>query len=131
MRNERTGTLVSVFAERIDGANSDDSCRRHYASATQRARDQTAKVFQGKGDVSEVSEIEAHGKTLDVFELKIPEFGPQKEVFWQKTIYWYPYYRGFCFDFHVNVGSSAGQEDILKIFDSLTYVCLLYTSRCV
>lgn len=122
MRNERTGTLVSVFAERIDGANSDDSCLRHYASATQRSRDSTASWVRDKGTVSEVSEIEAHRKTLRVFEYTIPEFGPQKAVFWRKTIYWYPYYRGFCFDFHVTLASAAAQEDVLKVFDSVTYV---------
>ena len=122
MRNESTGTLASVFAERIEGANSDESCRRHYASATQRARDWTASWVRDEGTVSEVSEIEAHGKTLRVFESTIPEFGPQKVIYWRRTIYWYPYYRGFCFDFHVTVGSTAGQEDILKVFDSVTYV---------
>jgi hypothetical protein len=122
MRNERTGTLVSVFAERIDGANSDDSCLRHYASATQRARDSTASGVRDKGTVSEVSEIEAHRKTLRVFEYTIPEFGPQKAVFWRKTIYWYPYCRGFCFDFHVTIASAAAQDDVLKVFDSVTYV---------
>lgn len=123
MRNERTGTLASVFAERIEGANSEESCRRHYAPSVQGARNSTAKFVRlGKGDIGKVSEIEAHGKTLQVFEYTIPEFGPQKELFWQKSINWYPYYRGFCFDFHFTVTRPVAQEDVLKIFDSLTYV---------
>lgn len=122
MHNNTSGTTASIFAERIDGANSEESCRRHYARGVQEGRDRTASFVGDKGKVGEVAEIEAHGKTLLMFDWSISEFGPQKVKFWRRTMYWYPYYRGFCFDFHFSVSSIAAQDDVLKVFDSVTYV---------
>jgi hypothetical protein len=122
MRNDTSGTTATVFAERIDGANSEESCRRHYARGVQEGRDRTASFVGDKGKVGEVAEIEAHGKTLLMYDWSISEFGPKKVKFWRRTMYWYPYYRGFCFDFHFSVASAAVQDDVLKVFDSVTYV---------
>lgn len=120
MRNQASETTASAFAERIVGANSDESCRRHYVSAAQRSRDSTARLVGDKGTVSEVSEIEAHGKTLQTFEFTI--FGPQKDTYWRKAIHWVPYFREFCFHFHFDVSSPAGEQDVLKIIGSLAYM---------
>ncbi|ACV35710.1 hypothetical protein [Accumulibacter sp.] len=121
MGNDTSGTTATVFAERIDGANSEESCRRYYARGVQEGRDRTASFVGDKGKVGEVAEVEARGKTLLMYDWSISEFGPQKVQFWRRTIYWYPYYRGFCFDFHFSVSSTAAQEDVLKVFDSVTY----------
>jgi hypothetical protein len=122
MRDPGSGTTASVFAERINNANSAESCGKHYASLVQQARDRMAKALRDKGSVSEVSEIEAHGKTLQVFESTIPEFGPKKAPYWRKAIHWFPHYRGFCFHLHFDVSSGAAEQDVLKILDSLAYV---------
>lgn len=122
MHNDTSGITASIFAERIDGANSEESCRRHYARGVQEGRDRTARFVGDKGTVGEVAEIAAHGKTLLMYDWSISEFGPQKVKFWRRTMYWYPYYRGFCFDFHFSIPSAAAQDDVLKVFDSVTYV---------
>jgi len=122
MHNDTSGGTATIFAERIDGANSEESCRRHYARGVQEGRDRTASFVGDKGKVGEVAEIEAHGKTLLMYDWSISEFGPQKVKFWRRTMYWYPYYRGFCFDFHFSVASAAAQDDVLKAFNSVTYV---------
>lgn len=122
MRNKASETTASVFAERIDDADNSESCRRKYAPTTQEARDRMANLLRDKGTVSEVSEIEAHGNTLQMFEFTIPEFGPQKEIYRRKAIHWFSYYRGFCFHVHFDVSNAAAEQEVLKIVGSLAYV---------
>lgn len=116
MRSNASGATASVFAERISEANNAESCRRHYASSVQQARDETAKVLGEKGTVGEVTEMDVQGKLLRVFEFRAQGFGPRKSIFW------YPYYDGFCFGFHFNVSDAAAEKDVLKVFDSVKYV---------
>lgn len=120
MKNQASETTASVFAERIEGANSDESCRRHYASAAQRSRDSTARLVGDKGTVSEISQLVAHGKTLQTFEFTI--FGAKKDTLWRKSIHWVPYYREFCFHLHFDVSSAAAEQEVLKIIGALAYV---------
>jgi hypothetical protein len=118
MRNDDSGTTASALAERIPDANSPESCRRYYAPSIQQARDDIARRMSREAvNVGNISKFEAHGKPLLGYESEYRTFGSFK------TIHWFAYYRGFCFDFHFNVhGDAAAGEDVLKALDSLTYV---------
>ncbi|MCM8596443.1 hypothetical protein [Accumulibacter sp.] len=116
LRNPASGTTASMFAERVPGADREKSCREWYASPPEKARDATARLVGERGTVGKVVEVERHGKRLQVFESEDRKFGPSKAIFWR------PWYRGYCFDLHFNVTSPAAEEEVLRIFDSLTYV---------
>ncbi|MCM8596442.1 hypothetical protein [Accumulibacter sp.] len=68
-----------------------------------------------KGTVGEVSQVNANGKILRVYEFTLGST-------WRKTLHWHPFYRGFCFDFHFDVSSAAAEKDVLKALDSVAYV---------
>lgn len=116
LSNPASGTTASMLAERVPGADREQSCRDWHAPYTGKARDWTARSVGERGTVGKVVEVERHGKRLQVFESEDRKFGPRKAIFW------FPWYRGYCFDIHFNVTSPAAEEEVLRIFDSLTYV---------
>lgn len=116
MRHPASGTTASLLAEKVPGADGERACREWHAPYTSKARDQTARHVGNRGTVGKVVEVERHGKRLQVFDSEDRQFGPRKAIFW------FPWYRGHCFDIHFNVTSPVAEEEALKIFDSLTYV---------
>jgi hypothetical protein len=116
MRHSASGTTASILAEMVPGADGERACREWHAPYTSKARDQTARHVGDRGSVGKVVEVERHGKRLQVFDSEDGQFGPRKAIFW------FPWYDGHCFDIHFNVSSPVAEEEVLKIFDSLTYV---------
>ncbi len=120
MTNPGSETTASIFAERIAGADSDESCRRHYAATSGQVREGAARSFGEGGKAGPVSEVEMNGKLLLVFEFASGRLPLQD--YRRKSLHWFPYYRGFCFDFHIDASSPSAEKEVLRILDSVAYL---------
>jgi hypothetical protein len=120
MTNPGSETTASIFAERIAGADSEESCRRHYAATSGQVREGAARSLGEGGTAGPVSEVEMNGKLLLVF-----EFGSDRlplRDYRRKSLHWFPYYRGFCFDFHFDASSPSAEKEVLRILNSVAYL---------
>jgi len=116
LSNPASGTTASILAEKVPGIDHEESCRKWHEPYTKKARDGTVRFVGDRGTVGEVVEIERNGRRLQIFDSEDRKFGPSKAIFW------FPSYRGYCFDIHFNVTSLAAESEVLRIMDSLTYV---------
>ena len=116
MTNPILQTPVSIFAERVAGADSEESCRRHYAASFEQAHEAKARALGDRGTTGPLSEFSANGKILQAY-----EFGVGSD-YHAKALHWLPYYQGFCFDFHFTVSSPSAEKEVLRILDSVTYL---------
>jgi hypothetical protein len=116
MRHPASGTTASILAEKVPGADGERACREWHTPYTSKARDQTARHVGNRGTVGKVVEVERHGKRLQVFDSEDRQFGPRKAIFW------FPYYRGFCFTFFLVFQAAEAEKEVQRILDSVTYL---------
>jgi hypothetical protein len=109
-KENEDGLLVSVFAEKIPGAGDQDACMKCYLSRLE----QQKKKVMGKVPTTEYVQ-ESGRKTL------ILDPGTSETTV--RDIFYHPYYKGYCFAFHLTVpATDAGMTKGIELIDSIKFI---------
>jgi len=111
VKTDPEGIIISAFAEQIKGAMDSEACATYYQSRFMQMDKNMGGLLQTKTETKSIGEKKVLVRDMIMRERKA------------RSLYYIPYLKGYCFDFHLTVpATEKGIEKGLQIIDSIKLV---------